>query len=155
MLSPSTAPRWKRQTKTGRERSVEVGRGRPRPSAARARKSGSRPRLRSEIPPDFTNTRLEIDMCPPSNLYRLLPLLPTSSLPLKLRPAERESDREHPRLSRIRDICKLSCDDPFRILGHGAAQDLAVHDGDVVVGPRRSAQPRVRGDGHAGKLAGG
>src|SRR3989454_4916776 len=58
MFSPSTAPRWKRQTRTGRSDGLTAGR--PDANAARARKSGSRPRLTSARPPDFTKTRLEM-----------------------------------------------------------------------------------------------
>src|SRR5258708_5775035 len=54
MLSPSTAPRWKRHTKTAGD-CVELRRA----YAARFTNSGSRPRLTNARPPDFTNTRLE------------------------------------------------------------------------------------------------
>src|SRR5437879_13420726 len=67
MLRPSTAPRWNRHTKTGRERAAMGGNGRYEAKAALARNSGSRPKLNNASPPDFTNTRLEIDidLCPP------------------------------------------------------------------------------------------
>src|SRR2546427_5814811 len=58
MLSPSTAPRWKRQTKMRRSGGPAVG-GTAR--AALARKRGSKPKLNNARPPDFTKTRLEID----------------------------------------------------------------------------------------------
>src|ERR1051325_4373060 len=62
MFSPSTAPRWKRQTRMGRSEAVWGGKGRYDANAARARNSGSRPRLKSASPPDFTKTRLDIDI---------------------------------------------------------------------------------------------
>src|SRR5256885_5920042 len=76
MLSPSTAPRWKRHTRIGRERAGEDGRGREEAKAARARNSGSRPKLNRANPPDFTKTLLEIDMVRSSDRCRLLPPLP-------------------------------------------------------------------------------
>src|SRR5881394_503902 len=58
MLSPSTAPRWKRHTKTGRSDGPTAGR--PEANAARVRNNGSSPRLTSARPLDLTNTRREI-----------------------------------------------------------------------------------------------
>src|SRR6266571_4626066 len=66
MLSPSTAPRWKRHTKTGRQQAAWGGNGLYEVKATRARKSGSRPRLTKAKPPDFTKTLREIDMFPSS-----------------------------------------------------------------------------------------
>src|SRR6266849_7356005 len=57
MFSPSTAPRWKRQTNIGW---ADGPPGRRAAKAARARKSGSRPRLTKVRPPAFTKTRLEM-----------------------------------------------------------------------------------------------
>ena len=77
MLSPSTAPRWKRHTKTGRQQAAWGGKGSYELKAARATKSGSRPKLTKAKPPDFTKTLREIDMFPSSCRCRPLPpLLP-------------------------------------------------------------------------------
>src|SRR5437016_14607372 len=76
MLSPSTAPRWKRQTKTGRQQAAWDGKGLYEVNAARARNSGSKPTLNRASPPDFTKTLLVIDMFRSSDRCRLLPPLP-------------------------------------------------------------------------------
>src|SRR5438552_17413953 len=76
MLSPSTAPRWKRQTKTGRQQAAWGGKGLYEVNAARARNSGSKPTLNRASPPDFTKTLLVIDMFRSSDGCRLLPPLP-------------------------------------------------------------------------------
>src|SRR5437016_3648199 len=106
MLSPSTAPRWKRQTKTGRGRTGKDGEGALVVAyAARARNSGSSPKLTSAKPPDFTNTRREIVMraSRPCPSFPVLPRLPPS-LSLKLRSADRQPDRQRAGLQGIVDV---------------------------------------------------
>src|SRR2546425_1968784 len=159
MLSPSTAPRWKRQTRIRRERAVEVGRGRYEANAARARNNGSRPRLNSASPPDFTNTRLEIDIIPSSNLYRLLPpstalYRPLPSLPLKLRSANREADCEGTRLGRIGDVRQLTSEDLLGVFGHHSTENLLVDHADHLFGVSNSGDG-VEDDRHALQLARG
>src|SRR5882762_636697 len=70
MLSPSTAPRWKRHTKTGRLRAAWGGKGSYELKAARARNSGSRPKLNKARPPDFTKTRLEMVIVSETPVHR-------------------------------------------------------------------------------------
>src|SRR5438552_9325722 len=88
MFRPSTAPRWKRQTKAGRSEAVGGGNGRYRANTDLARKSGSSPRLTNARLPFFTKIRLEID------IYRLLPS-PTASIvfgsPGRPRPGRRRA----------------------------------------------------------------
>src|SRR6266849_9177007 len=91
MLRPSTAPRWKRHTKMRRSDGRADGRT---ANAARARNSGSRPKLKSARPPDFTKIRLEIVI--------------VASLPLKLGSANREADYQGTCLDRIADTCQLT-----------------------------------------------
>src|SRR6266487_1677865 len=136
MLSPSTAPRWKRQTRIGRSRAVEGGARRSRPSAARAKKSGSSPTLNRAIPPDFTNTRLDIDMCPSSTVTAFVRPSPPSTalLLLKLRSANREADGEGPRLHAIAHACQLTPENLLRVLGHRRTQHLRVDESDQLVG---------------------
>src|SRR5437763_7353335 len=92
MFRPSTAPRWKRQTKIGRR---EAAKGRRRAYAARPRNNGSSPRLTRASAPDLINTLRETVMgllsLPPRR-----PPLPFAAclLLLKLRPANRQADSE-------------------------------------------------------------
>src|SRR4029077_13812179 len=119
MLSPSTAPRWNRETRIGRDRARKGAAGRLAAYAARARKSGSSPRLNSASPPDFTNTRLDIVIAS-SGLPRFpasFRALPRSSS-LKLRPPEGEADAPPPSLHGIADIRQLPANDPFRVRRH-------------------------------------
>src|SRR6266516_1145451 len=155
MLSPSTAPRWKRQTRTGRSTAVEGGGRRSRPSAARAKKSGSSPMLNRAMPPDFTNTRLDIDMCPSSTVTAFVRPSPPSTalLPLKLRSANREADGEGPRLHGIAHACQLTPENLLRVLGHRPSQDLAVCRSNQRVGVSGERDDRVQFDGHPGELA--
>src|SRR6266550_4095786 len=103
MLSPSTAPRWKRHTKMRRSARRADGRT---AKAARARNNGSRPKLKSARPPDLTNTRLEIVIFEaPSVQSTRPPDRPSAaSLPLKLRPSDRQADGEGTRLKRVFDV---------------------------------------------------
>src|SRR5437773_12137697 len=80
MLSPSTAPRWKRQTRVGQSDGLTVGR--PDANAARARNNGSSPRLTSARPPDFTKMRLEMVIASesPGRLARGRPRAPLLEL---------------------------------------------------------------------------
>src|SRR5438552_14168017 len=156
MLSPSTAPRWKRQTNIRRSDGPADGRT---AKAARARNNGSRPRLNSASPPDFTNTRLEIDIIPSSNLYRLLPPSPAlsrplPSLPLKLRSANREADCECPRLHGVADACQLAPEHLLRVLGHRSTENLLVHYADQLFGAS-CRNDGVERDRHALQLARG
>src|SRR5438876_2279432 len=123
MLSPSTAPRWKRQTKTGRP--AWGGKGLYEVNTARARNSGSRPTLNKARPPDFTKTLLEIDTSRSSNRCPMPPLPPIAAqlLPLKLRPSKRQSDRQRARLLGITDIRQLPFDHLLRIPRHRPTQD--------------------------------
>src|SRR3989440_10638296 len=148
MLSPSTAPRWKRQTRIGRWRAVEGGEKRSRPSAALARKSGSSPTLNRAIPPDFTNTRLDIVMAeppkpsPPFTVFHRPPPPSTALLLLKLRAADRESDGQGPGLNRVLDVGHLPDDHALRVLRHGPAQNRVIDVRDQLL--------RIRGDGRDG-----
>src|SRR5437773_1602401 len=101
MLSPSTAPRWKRHTKMRRSGGRADGRT---AKAARARNNGSRPKLKSARPPDFTNTRLEIVIfVAPSVQSARPPDRPSAaSLSLELRSTNREADGEGTRLHGVR-----------------------------------------------------
>src|SRR6185312_5384099 len=156
MLSPSTAPRWKRQTRTGRWRAVEGGGRRSRPSAARAKKSGSSPTLKRAIPPDFTNTRLDMviaDPPKPPPPFTALHRPPPPLLSLKLRSAYCEADGEGTRLRGIADACQLASEHLLRVLGHRPTQDLLVDHADQLVGvPSRN--DGVEHDGHARQLPG-
>src|SRR5207245_2240276 len=121
MLSPSTAPRWKRQTKTGRQQAAWGGKGSYEVKAARARKSGSRPKLTKAKPPDFTKTLREIDMFPSS--CRCRPLPPSAALcrpcrpllPLKLRSAYCEAHGQGTRLRGIADPGQLTSEHLLRV----------------------------------------
>src|SRR2546422_10799463 len=106
MLSPHTAPRWKRHTKPGRQQAAWGGKGSYEVKAARARKSGSRPKLTKAKPPDFTKTLREIDMFPSS--CRCGPLPPSAAL--------------------CRPCCPIVSETPVRLLrgrrpGHALARD--------------------------------
>src|SRR5437660_10015888 len=117
MFRPSTAPRWKRQTKTGRRRTAEDAEGRRRAYAALARNSGSSPRLNRTRLPDFMNAlRVMLTDVP----------RPSPSLFLKFRPADRQADGERASLRWISDICELLEDDSSRMSGHGAAKDTLI-----------------------------
>src|SRR2546421_12237484 len=120
MFRPSTAPRWKRQTRIGREDGMMEGRNDR--NAARARNSGSSPRLTSARPPFRTNTRLEmvIRSVLPSFRHSVVLLF------LKLRPADRQADSERASLRWIVDIRELLEDDTSRMSGHRAAKDALV-----------------------------
>src|SRR5437764_8708356 len=123
MLSPSTAPRWKRQTSVGRSDGRSVGRRNA--YAARARKRGSRPTLTSASPPAFTNTRLLIVMVAfPSDGPTVR--LSHASLPLELRSADRQPDRQRAGLEGITDGRYLMSDDCPCVLRHDAAQHPGV-----------------------------
>src|SRR5438552_15134990 len=119
MLRPSTAPRWNRHTKTGRERAAMGGNGRYEAKAALARNSGSRPKLNNASPPDFMNTRLEIDIDLSSSAvtacYRPPPPVP-ALLPLKLRPSERQAHRQRARSDRARRLRQLVADHAPRVV---------------------------------------
>src|SRR6266550_4505364 len=114
MFKPSTAPRWKRQTKTGRSEAVGGGKGRYRANTDLSRKSGSSPRLTNASPPFFTNTRLEIDM------YRLLPPL----LSLEVRTAQGQTYGQGASLIGIGDVGELLEDDAFGVRGHRARKEF-------------------------------
>src|SRR6266571_3037303 len=153
MLSPSTAPRWKRHTKTGRQQAAWGGNGLYEVKATRARKSGSRPRLTKAKPPDFTKTLREIDMCPSSCRCRPLPPCAalTVLLSLKLRSAYCEADGQGTRLRGIADSCQLTSQHLLRVLGHRPTQDLLVDHADQLVGvPSRN--DGVEHDRHARQL---
>src|SRR5436190_211285 len=154
MLSPSTAPRWKRQTRTGRSTAVEGGGRGSRPSAARAKKSGSSPMLNRAMPPDFTNTRLDIDMCPSSTVTAFLRPSPPSTalLLLKLRSANREADCEGTRLGRIGDVRQLTSEDLLGVFGHRSTENLLVDHADQLFGVSHS-DDGVEDDRHALQLA--
>src|SRR6266567_6171063 len=144
MLSPSTAPRWKRHTKTGRQQAAWGGKGSYGVKAARARKSGSRPKLTKAKPPDFTKTLREIDMFPSSAAVAAL-------LSLELRSAYCEADGQGARLRGIADACQLTSEHLLRVLGHRPTQDLLVDHADQLVGvPCRN--DGVEHDGHARQL---
>src|SRR5438046_10764624 len=98
--------------------------------------SGSKPRLNSTCWPDFTITRLELVIIPSSDplpsstvLYRPLP-----SLSLKLRPPDRQADRQGTRLGGIADIRQLTSEDLLRVLGHRPTENLLVDCVDELVG---------------------
>src|SRR5437588_11652519 len=153
MLSPSTAPRWKRHTKTGRQQAAWGGKGSYELKAARATKSGSRPKLTKAKPPDFTKTLREIDMFPSAALCRPLP--PSAALAallsLKLRSAYCEADGQGTRLRGIADACQLTSEHLLRVLGHRPTQDLLVDRADQLVAvPCRN--DGVEHDGHARQL---
>ena len=77
--------------------------GRCKAYAARARKRGSKPTLTSASPPAFTNTRLLIVMVTfPSDCQSVR--LSDASLPLKLRSADRQPDRQRAGLQGIVDV---------------------------------------------------
>src|ERR1700758_760095 len=101
MLRPSTAPRWKRQTRIGRSDGPTAGRAAA--YAARARNSGSSPRLTNANPPAFTNTRLLMDTSRlsfrPSGRQPVRP-----SLSLKVRPAQHEPHGHRPRLHGVTHV---------------------------------------------------
>src|SRR2546423_9524386 len=119
MFSPSTAPRWKRQTRTGRSEAVEGGNGRYRANTDLARKSGSSPRLTNARPPFFTKIRLEIDM------YRLLPS-PTPLLFLEVRAADRQANGQRSCLEGVTDVGELREDDTLRMRGHRPSEQLLI-----------------------------
>src|SRR5207249_1870448 len=147
MFSPSTAPRWKRQTKTGRQQAAWGGKGSYELKAARARNNGSRPKLNKARPPDFTNTLLVIDICLSSDRCRPLP--PSAALLLlKLRSAYCEADGQGTRLRGIADSCQVTSQHLLRVLGHRPTQDLLVDHADQLVGghrPRRTDHELERG----------
>src|SRR6185295_4962545 len=121
MLSPSTAPRWKRQTSVGRRE----GRDRRAPRkayAARPRNRGSSPRLTSARPPAFTKTRREMVI----------------SLPLELGSAQRQPNCQRPGLDGVGHVGQLLPDHLARVLGHPPAQAPLIHrlDQAVIVGGR-------------------
>src|ERR1700758_2020516 len=124
MLSPSTAPRWKRQTRIGRETARNGAAGRLAAYAARARNSGSSPRLNSARPPDLTNKRLDIVIassgvpCFPAP-FRALP----RSSPLNPRPPDVVAEGQRLSLHGIADIRQLPADDPLRVRRHFPPQD--------------------------------
>src|SRR6185437_2317500 len=151
MLSPSTAPRWKRHTKTGRQQAAWGGKGSYELKAARARNSGSRPKLNRARPPDFTNTLLEIDICLSSDRCRPSAAL-AALLLLKLWSAYREADGEGTRLHGIADAGHLTPEHLLRVLGHRPTQDLLVDHADQLVGvPCRN--DGIEHDRHARQLA--
>src|SRR6266566_4484160 len=136
MLSPSTAPRWKRQTKMRRSGGRADGRT---AKAARARNNGSKPRLNNARPPDFTKTRLEIVIViAPSFRSARPPYRPSAaSLPLKLRPPDREPHGQRPGLNGVLHVGQLFADDPFRVLRHRPTQNPVVDGGDELLHVRR------------------
>src|SRR6266571_5227219 len=151
MLCPSTAPRWKRHTKTGRQQAATCGNGRYDANAPRARNNGSRPILNSANPPDFTKTRLEIDICFSSKPLPPAAALAAPLLPLELRSAYCEADGQGTRLRGIADAGQLTSEHLLRVLGHRPTQDLLVDHTDQLVGvPSRN--DGVERDGHARQL---
>src|SRR5205807_7497851 len=153
MLSPSTAPRWKRQTKMRRSGGRADGRT---AKAARARNNGSKPRLNNARPPDFTKTRLEIVIViAPSFRSARPPYRPSAaSLPLKLRPPDRESDGQGPGLDGVLHVGQLLADHAFRVLGHGPAQNPVIDRGDEVLHVYGVGSDGVECHGRPGKSPG-
>src|SRR5256886_715990 len=153
MLSPSTAPRWKRQTKMRRSGGRADGRT---AKAARARNNGSKPRLNNARPPDFTKTRLEIVIViAPSFRSARPPYRPSAaSLPLKLRPPDRESDGQGPGLDGVLHVGQLLADHAFRVLGHGPAQNPVIDRGDEVLHVHGVGSDGVECHGRPGKSPG-
>src|ERR1700747_1263882 len=115
MLRPSTAPRWKRQTRIGRSDGLAAGRAAA--YAARARNSGSSPRLTNANPPAFTNTRLLMDTSSlsfrPSGRQAVRP-----SLLLKVRTPERQPHSHGAGLHGITDVHDLLQDDVACVRRH-------------------------------------
>src|SRR5260370_39112368 len=107
MLSPSTAPRWNRQTSTGRSEAPAAGR--VEANAARARNRGSRPRLNKASPPDFTNTRLVIGMRR-SLAFVAPPPLRDGSLALRPPGPDRQPHRERARRGGLANVGQLFAD---------------------------------------------
>src|SRR5688572_25661652 len=110
MLSPSTAPRWKRTTRVGRPDGLMDG---GTAKANRSRNSGSSPMLTRARPPAFTNTRLEIVI-----VRSCLSGHPAILLSLKLRPAERQPHGVRARLRGIADVGQLARQHRARLLAH-------------------------------------
>src|SRR6266545_1795984 len=138
MFRPSTAPRWKRHTRT-----AEDGAGRRRAYTARPRNSGSRPRLNRARPPDLTNALRETVMGSPSPSSAAL-RRPPPSLPLKLRAPEGQANGDGPRRPRIADIGQLSSEDVSRMLGHRAAEHSRIHVGHQAIMVARRMQYGVK-----------
>src|SRR6266851_3649865 len=121
MFRPSTAPRWNRQTRTGWSDGTMEGWNVE--NAARARNSGSSPRLNRARPPDLTKRRREIIAFPSiiPSFHRL-----HVSLLLKVRPADRQANRERACLQGIGNIHELLENDDSRVGGHRAAKDALI-----------------------------
>src|SRR5262245_18442298 len=117
MLSPSTAPRWKMQTRVFPPSLV-----RSAAYAARVRKIGSSPSETRASPPAFTNTRRS--MLPEQ--FISVRLSAVRLLSLKLRAAEGESNGHGPRLL-TPEIAGLVAQRLQSVLGRGTVQDRLVH----------------------------